>query len=734
MVALTRRQFSAGLGGVVVAFSLSPRLALAQAERLPGRLQTNRMLDAWIRINADGSATVCTGKVELGQGIITALAQMAAEELDLPLAKGVMISGDTGRPPDEGVTSGSNSLEQSGTALRFACAEARAIVIEIAAKRFGAEARTLTVADGVVSAPGGRTVSYGQLAAELDLKREATGKVAPKASAAHKIVGTAARRLDIPAKVTGGEAFIQDIRLAGMVHGRVVRPPRDGAKSASVKKREARALPGVIMVVRDGSFLGVVAEREEQAIRARFVLMTSARWSGGSALPETKNFYEHLLSLAAQVSVISEKKAAIPDGARRLEATYRRPYVAHGAIGPSCALAELKDGKLTVWTHSQGVFPLRRDLSKVMKMEQASIRCIFAEGAGCYGRSGADDAPLDAALLARALPGRPVRVQWMRDDEFGWEPFGPAMVMQVKAALGADGRIADWQYEEWSGPHGTRPGEKEGTNLFASWELAEPQPRSPSRNVPLPAGGSHRNAIPLYEFPSQRVIDHFVPVMPIWVSSLRTLGGYANVFAIESFMDEAALAGGVDPNAFLLAHVKDPRAREVIETAVRKAGCKEGDKGAGRRGRGFGFAKDKNLANYCACVAEIEVDPMSGKVRVPRVVSAVDAGLIINPDGLVNQIEGGIVQSVSWTLYEEVRFEQNRVASRDWAQYPILTMPNAPQVEVELINRPGEKPMGAGEAASGPAAAAVAHPIAHATGKRLRDLPLTPTRVKAALG
>ncbi len=732
---LNRREFAAGLGAIVVAFSLAPRLALAQEPpRLPGSLQTNRRLDAWLRINSDGTATVFTGKVELGQGILTALRQIAAEELDLPLDRIAMISGDTARTPNEGQTAGSQSVENSGTALRMAGAEARAILLDLAAKRLGVAAEALSVADGVISAPDGRKVGYGELAAEADLKREATAKVAPKPATSHRIVGKSIPRFDIPAKVTGGAAYVQDIRLPGMVHGRVVRPPRYGATLESVDEAAAKAVPGVIAVVRDGSFLGVVAEREEQAIKARAALAGSAKWKGGPELPDPARIHEHIKSLHSKDEVIGVKQAAVPAGARTLEATYTKPYLAHASIGPSAALAEFKDGKLTVWTHSQGVFPLRAELVQALKMQPGDVRCIHTEGSGCYGHNGADDVALDAALLARGVPGRPVRLQWMRDDEFAWEPYGAAMVMQAKASLGADGRIADWQYELWSNTHSTRPQSTKGTNVLAAWYLAQPQHIGPPQGLPQPAGGGDRNAIPLYDFPSQRVLHHFIPEMPLRVSALRTLGAYANVFAIESFMDELAAAAGADPLAFRLAHMKDPRARAVIEAVARKAGWKEGEKGDGTRGRGIGFAKYKSLACYVAVVAEVEVDRASAVVRCPRAYAAIDAGLIINPDGLISQTEGGIVQSASWTLKEQVRFDKNGITSRDWASYPILTMVEAPKVEVELINRPNERPLGAGEGSQGPAVAAIANAFAHATGKRIRDLPIDPDRVKAALG
>jgi nicotinate dehydrogenase subunit B len=728
----SRRQFTAGLGAIIVAFSLDPKFAVGQ-ERLPGSLQTNRKLDGWIRINADGTATVFTGKVELGQGILTALKQIAAEELDLPLARIRMISGDTSQTPNEGQTAGSQSVENSGTALRMAGAEVRALLLDLAAKRLDVASDRLTAVDGVISAPDGRQIGYGGLVASLDLNREATAKATPKPAASHKIVGKSIPRLDIPAKVTGGVAFVQDIRLPDTLHGRVIRPPRYGSKLDSVDEAAARAVPGVVAVVRDGSFLGVVAEREEQAIKARDALLKSAKWTLGPELPDPARLFEVIKSLPSKDATIGVKEGVAPADARTFEAFYTKPYMAHASIGPSCAVAAFKDDRMTVWTHSQGVFPLRAELVKTLKMPAAAIRCVHMEGSGCYGHNGADDVAVDAALLARAVPGRPVRLQWMRDDEFRWEPYGPAMVMHAKAALGGDGRIADWEYEVWSNSHATRPQSTDGTNVLAAWYLAEPQKMGPPTSPPQPAGGGDRNAIPLYDFPRQRVIHHFVQDMPIRVSALRTLGAYANVFALESFMDELAAAAGADPVAFRLAHMKDPRARAVIEAVAGKAGWTTGEKGNGTRGRGIGFAKYKNLACYVAVVAEIEVDRASGMVRVPQTWAAVDPGLIINPDGLTSQIEGGIVQSVSWTLKEEVRFDKNGILAHDWASYPILTMPEAPKVEVELINRPNERPLGAGEGSQGPAVAAVANAFANATGKRIRDLPLDPARVKAAL-
>jgi nicotinate dehydrogenase subunit B len=415
------------------------------------------------------------------------------------------------------------------------------------------------------------------------------------------------------------------------------------------------------------------------------------------------------------------------------EALYTRPYQCHASIAPSCAVAQWQDGTLTVWTHSQGVFPLRGDLAKAFEMDPKQIRCIHAEGAGCYGHNGADDVALDAALVARATAGRPVKLQWMREDEFMWEPYGSAMVMKLAGGVDAQGNVVAWTHEVWSHPHSTRPGSSAGVNLLAARHLRTPFAPVAPADVPQPSGGSDRNAIPLYDFPNVKVVKHYVAETPLRTSALRTLGGYANVFALESFVDELALAARLDPVDFRLRHLKDPRARAVIDTAAQRAGWRPGARGDGTRGRGFAFAKYKNLACYCAMVAEVEVTRATGRVRVVRVVAAVDAGQIVNPDGVVNQIEGGIIQSTSWTLKEALRFDRTRVTTRSWTEYPILRFDEVPAVEVALLDQPNERFLGVGEGAQGPTAAAIANAIAHATGKRLRALPFTPEQVKQAL-
>lgn len=637
---ITRRRFGQAMGSLVVAFSLAPKLAAAaDAPRLPGSLNGNRMLDAWLRIDADGSATVFPGKVELGQGAVTALAQIAAEELDLPFDRVHMAATETGTSPDEGHTSGSQSIENCGTALRFAGAEARSILLERAAAQLGVAVAALKIENGVVIAPGGKRIGYGKLVADGVFHHEAGAKVAPKTSAQYRIVGKPVRRLDIPPKVSGGAVYVQDMRLPGMLFGRVARPPSYRATLVDINQGAVRSLPGVVAVVVNGEFLGVVATREEQAIAARAALIKNAKWTETPDLPEPSAIHDWLKQAKLQDTVISNKNGAAAPSLTRLGAAYTRPYLAHAPIGPSCAVAQfLAPDRLQVWSQTQGVYPLRQDLAKALDMPLSAITVTYAEGSGCYGHDGADDVALDAALLARAADGRPVKVQWMRDDEFAWEPYGSAMASSVSAGLSADGSIVDWQYEVWSNTHNGRPGAPDGVNLLAAWHYENPKKAPPPRNIPQPNGGGDRNAIPLYDFPVQKVTNHLVIDMPLRVSALRTLGGYHNVFAVESFMDELALAAGVDPVAFRLRHLKDPRAVAVIEAAAKKASWQPGAKGNGTRGRGIGFAKYKNLATYVAVIADVVVDRRSGVIRVQHLVAAADAGLIINPDGLANQI------------------------------------------------------------------------------------------------
>ena len=705
---------------------------------LPASLKDNPRLSQWLRLGRDGTVRIMPGKVELGQGIVTALAQIAAEELDVGLERIRMVPAATPASPDEGMTSGSLSIQDSGSALRLVCAEVRALLVDRAAHRLGVPAAELKVSDGRVSHPGGAATDYWSIADEGLLEREASGAAAPKIPAHYRIVGTNVPRLDIPRKAAAQAGFIQDLVWPGMLFGRVVRPPRHGAALVSCDQGKFAAMPGVVAVVRDGSFLGVVAEREEQAIRAADALALACVWQGGTLLPEPGELQDFLVRQASNTTVLSEKAdPAAGKASKLLEATYTKPFISHGSIGPSCAAARFEGGdSLQVWTHSQGIYSLRRDLALALGLPPESVRAQHVEGAGCYGHNGADDVVLDAALLARAVPGRHVKLQWMRADEFGWAPYGPAMRVRLRAALDDTGHIVDWQHELWSSGHSSRPGRGAVPTLLAANYLARPFARPPAIDMAMPAGGGGRNSIPLYDFPAQRVVNHYIEGMPVRTSALRSLGGYANVFALESFMDELAEAADADPVEFRLCHLSDPRGRAVIQAAARMACWQDHPRGRigapeTARGLGIGFAKYKNLGAYCAVIAQVEVER---EVRVKKLWVAVDVGLVVNPDGVVNQIEGGAVQAVSWTLKEQVNFTAEGIACKGWEDYPILRFSEVPAVEVEIINRPEQKSVGAGEAAMGPTAAAIANAVRAALGVRVRDLPFTPERVAAAIG
>ncbi|WP_273163483.1 xanthine dehydrogenase family protein molybdopterin-binding subunit [Massilia timonae] len=721
-----RRRFLAAGGALTLSFAMP---AWSAPGELPKSLEKTPWLDAWIRIDADERITVFTGKAELGQGIKTALLQVVADELRIAPGRLTLVTADTARTPDEGITAGSNSMKDSGAALRHAAGQVRMRLGELAAARLAAPAAGLALKDGAFIAPDGRRASFGQLVTGQELHLRATPQPAPPAPGLATAIGKSLPRIDIPAKVTGGPAYVQDLRLPNMVHARVVRPPAQAATLMEVDAAAVMRLPGVLKVVRDGRFLAVIADGEYRAVKAAALLARGARWETSAALPVHPDIKALVMAQPAEPTTILERGARAQEGVH-LKATYTRPFQLHASIGPSCAVAQLVENRYTVWTHSQGVFPLRGALAELLAVKEDAIRCIHVEGAGCYGHNGADDVAADAALLARAFPGRPVRVQWMREDEHAWEPFGAAMVAEVAATLGPDGRIADWQYDVFTPSHNTRPG-KAG-NLLPATHLAKPFAPPTPKPSPQPEGSGDRNAIPYYRLPNARVTHHFQPKAVLRTSAMRGLGAYCNVFAIESFMDELARAAKVDPVAFRLRHLEDPRAIDVVKLAAAKFGW-DGYKKTARRGRGFAFARYKNLASYCALAVEVEVARETGLVRVTRVSSAVDCGEIVNPDGVRNQIEGGIVQSASWTLLEQVRFDAARVLTVDWASYPILRFAQTPEkIDVHLIDRPGQPFLGTGEAAQGPAAAAIANAVFDACALRMRDLPLDRARVRKA--
>ena len=740
----TRRGVLAGGGSLVVSFALLSHALGQEGEvqgaappaqpkpKLPGSLSGDPFLDAWIRIDANGEVSVFTGKAELGQGIKTAILQIAAEELEVDPAAIRLITADTSQTPDEGYTAGSQSMQNSGTAIRHAAAQVREILIAQAAARWQVPADQLRAENGRVIRADGQALDYGSLVSAEILHVEATPQSRLKPANSFRIMGKPMPRVDIPAKVTGSPIYVQDMRLPGMVHARVVRPPRPGATLTALDTSMVERMPGVVAVVRNGSFLAVVAEREFQAIQASRVLEAVARWSEGTRFPNPANFIQSLKSLPSQQGIVAERGQVGGQAAQTFQATFTRPYQIHGSIGPSCAVALLENGTTTVWSHTQGVYPDRAAISEMLGVPPEQVRVVHVEGSGCYGHNGADDAAADAALIAQAVPGRPVRLQWTREQEHAWEPYGPAMLTEVRASLDQAGKIVEWNYDLWSNTHTTRPGP--AGSLIAAHSLPTPFSPPPAKLNITPSGNGDRNAVPLYAIPNMRVIWHFLPDMPLRVSALRALGAYANVFAVESTMDELAVMANADPVEFRLRHMDDPRGRAVIEAAADGFGWSKDPLPEGR-GRGFAFARYKNLAAYLAMALELEVEKETGRSRIIRVTAAIDSGEVVNPDGIRNQTEGGIIQAASWTLFEAVTFEETGITSIDWSSYPIMRFGSVPEtIDVRIMERPGEAFLGTGEAAQGPTPAAIANAIRHATGKRLYDIPFRAEKVKAAIG
>ena len=713
---------------------------------LPRSLAETPELDRWVRIDEEETIALFTGKVEYGQGLKTALAQIGAEELDVDVARMRVVMADTAQTPDEGMTVGSMSLETSGQAIRWAAAAARHHLLSLAFEELEAACASpeaLHVDNGTITDPAsGRQTTYWALLGGRRFGTRVTGAMRPRAAGEQRVLGQPVKRLDLKPKVTGTPAFIHDVDLPGMVYARVVRPPHPGARLVSLDATPVEEMEGVLKVVRDGSFLGVIARREEQAMVAAEALRERSRWAGESLPSSPEAGYRALFGQTAQSFPIVEGAGVqepVPsisppaDAAQTLRATYRRPFQMHASLGPSAAVGLFEDDKLTLWVHTQGVYPQRANVAHVLGMDEADVRVIYRDGSGCYGHNGADDAALDAALLARAIPGRPVALQWTRADEHGWEPYAPAMRVEVQASLDEESAIVDWNYDVYSPPHLGRPRMGEGVSgLLASWYLAESFAPAESAPSLWPHVGSHRNADPLYAFPRRRIVKHHLPESPLRTSSMRGLGAYANVFAIESFMDELAHAAGVDPVAFRLRHLEDERARAVIEAAAETAGWGQEEGNGDGRGRGMAFAQYKNRQTYAAIVVDVRVDGESGIIHLERAVIAADAGEVVNPDGLSNQLEGGFVQAASQTLFEEVTWNETGITSLDWESYPILRFPEAPVVEVVLLNRPGEPTVGAGEATQGPTPAAIANAVFAAAGVRLREIPFTPERVKEA--
>nr|MDT0659454.1 molybdopterin cofactor-binding domain-containing protein [Micromonospora sp. DSM 115978] len=729
--------------------------------KLPNDLAANPILARWISVGSDGVIGVRVGKVELGQGILTALGQLAADELDVELAQVRALPANTATGPDEGFTAGSMSIFDAGPALRLAAANVRALFVREAARHLGVEPAKITVAAGrfTAEAHDGAT-SYAELAAAVDLTVPADPAVPVKPVDAQWVTGTNAPRVDLPDKVAGRPRFIHDLRLPGQLFGRVVRPPSPGAVLREIDQAAVAPLDATGMrLVRDGSFLGVVGPDEAAVVRATETVRAATTWDESDTLPDEDDLdgylrtgpHETIVAVtdpepdktttdhprpagtpgqAGPTGPAADGGAGLANG-RVLRATYRRPFLAHASIAPSCAVARFgDDGRVEVWSHSQGITHLRDAIAGALDLDPATVTVEHAEGAGCYGHNAADDVAFDAVLLARAVPGHPVQVLWSRRDELSWSPFGSAMTADLEATLDDTGRLTSWNYEVWSQGHTARPGYAGVPGLLAATTLARPAEYPAAVDPPAARGaGMLRNAVPGYQVGRRRVVGHRLLTTPIRSSALRALGAFLNVFAIESFLDEAAELAGRDPLEFRLAHLDDEAGRRVLRTATAAAGW--GTPLSDGVGRGLGYARYKGRGAYCAVVAEVEAED---DIRVRRLVVAVDVGRVVNPDGVRNQIEGGATQAVSWTIRERVRFDRRRITSVDWETYPILRFSEAPEVTVEIVSNPRAPSVGAGEAAQGPTAAAIGNAVAAAIGVRVRDLPLDREAVIRAIG
>ncbi|UVO39163.1 molybdopterin-dependent oxidoreductase [Bradyrhizobium arachidis] len=703
--------------------------APSPAPKLPVSLAANPRLSSWVRFTGEGRLAISPGKVEIGQGIVTALAQIAADELDVEIGRIEMIRASTAASPNEGVTSGSLSIQQSGRALRHVCAEVRQRFLAAASERLGVDAALLNVQDGTISGPGNVRTSYWELADDVSLDHDAAALTVAKSAAKRSVAGHSTQRIDIPDKVFARQRFIHDCALPKLLHGRVLRPEISGARLIAIDEASARAVSGLIAIVRDAGFAGVVAATEAAAEAALNALRQGATWSAGEPLPDENDLAAFLRSQPVETTIIDTRTAPAAKPARTLRRQFTRPYVAHASIAPSCAMAQWDGDRVHVWTHSQGIYLLRADLAIVLKLPADDIVVEHMEGAGCYGHNAADDVALDAVLLAKAAGRRPVRVQWSRQDEMSHAPFGAAMAIEIAADLDADNEIVGWRHAIWSNGHAARPGRAAQPALLAASEIANPYPRMISTNPPAAnGGGGDRNSVPLYDLPAWTITSHRLLTMPVRTSALRTLGAQGNVFAIESLLDEIATLRGEDPIAFRLRNLRDERAKDVIRAVARRAGWKP-ERRSGI-GHGVGFARYKNTGAYCAAIAEIEG---ADDISVKRLTLAVDVGEAINPDGVINQIEGGAIQATSWVLKERVRFDRAHITSTSWTDYPILTFSEVPAVDVEIIRRPEIEPVGAGEAAHGPVTAAIANAVHDCLGVRICDLPITRDKIIAAM-
>lgn len=699
------------------------------SETLPLSIINNRRMSKWVSFQPDRTVKLSVGKVEIGQGVLIALTQIAAEELDVAIDRFTIVSGDTRDAPDEGSTSSSQSIEMSGRSVRLVTAELRARIIERLARRLNCSPSDIAVDDGAFlldDEPTGH--DYWNFAGDPDFAEDITGTAQPKDPAAYKVVGQPVPRKDLAAKVSGA-AFIHDIVRPGMLHARVLRQPARGATLAALDEAAVRrAARGDFRVVRVGNFVAFVGEDETVVQRAAVAAPAHARWDNVRQLTPAQQEAAWYLTQPSDDRFIGDPVPPKLAG-KAVTATYSRPLVSHAAMAPSCGLAQYRDGQLEVWSHTQGVYPLRNALCDFLGLGREQVIVRHAHGAGCYGHNGADDAATDAAVIALQIPGRCIRVQWRREEEFGFEPCSTAHMTKLQAVLDDAGQPIDWTCEVWAGSHVQRP--IFGGSLLAheAWPTPPPPPK-PNDPPEAAGGGGTRNGTPLYDFPAKRIIHHLALATPVRTSSLRGLGALPNVFALECFVDELAEQAGVDPLAWRLAHLSDPRARRLLENVAER--CNWTSRGPGGDGRGLGiaWARYKNRAAYAAVAVEIEVDQ---EVHVRRAWIAADAGLVINPDGAANQLEGGLIHAVSMTLKEQVKLDGDGITTLDWETYPILKFSEVPEISTVLIDAPNEPSLGMGECTFGPTAAAIGNAVKHALGVRIRDMPLTRERIAAAI-
>jgi nicotinate dehydrogenase subunit B len=729
--ALSRREFLQAGGALVVAFTL-PAGALAQrapqADAALGKTLDTGAVDGFVAVNADGSVTIYSGKVDLGQGLRIAIPQMAAEELGIGVDRIVLIEGDTALTPDQGATGGSSGVMRGGVEIRQAAATAREALIGLAAARTGRSASELDAAGGEVRPKsGGVGIRFGDLVCAKHFGLKVDPKATLRDPASYTIVGKPLARPDLPGKVTGRHTYVHDFKVDGMLHGRVVRPPTVGAKLIEVDEASISAIDGA-RVVRSKDFLGVVATTEWDAVTAARLL--KARWSESASLIGAAAVRDWLRAgpFEGEETLVrkGDARQALA-GARKVAAEFYWPLQSHASMGPSCAIADVHDGKATVWSASQATHRFRETIAQALGLPRDAVRVIYLDGSGCYGMNGHDDAAADAALLSRAI-GRPVRVQWSRQDEHGWDPKGPPQLLSLEGALGDDGRIAAWRTEMWI---------PKATASLPNMPLLALDAAGIAQTPGITTGLISQNGDPPYAVPHQEVVVHWLKTAPLRPSNIRAPGKVANCFAVESFTDMLAAAARRDPVEFRLQGLSDPRGIEVIRRAAALIGWQPRASPAPLAygtGRGFAYMHYKHNESYVAMAMEVEVDRATGAIHVRRVACAHDCGLVINPGTLQAQIEGNIVQSLSRTLLEEVAFDRARVTSVDWASYPILRFPEVPEIQIDIVDRPRERPLGAGEASATPVPAALANAVFDAVGLRLTTVPFTRERVRATLG